>query len=105
MTQAPTIAHPDDIDREFAERAFHGTSFSPEKRGQARRMEYADQVNGLYAVLWPFARTEEQKAILAAEMERYREGYRSRMMAYLGSHANVISPMITGPARFPTARN
>lgn len=105
QSQAPIIAKLDDIDREFAERAFHGTSFSPEKRGESRRNEYAAAVNGLYAGLWPLAKTGEQKALLAAEMERYREGYLRRMTGYLASHSNVISPMITGPARFPTVRN
>jgi hypothetical protein len=38
-------------------------------------------------------------------MDRYRQGYITRMNAYLASHANVMSAMITGPARFPTARN
>src|SRR5438477_12117530 len=38
-------------------------------------------------------------------MERYRQGYLQRFTAYLASHANVASPMITGPARFPVARN
>lgn len=99
------IAKLDDIDREFAARAFHGTSFSPEKRGESRRREYVEAVNGLYAELMPLAKTDEQKALLADEMERYRQGYLKRMNAYLGSHANVISFMITGPANFPVARN
>lgn len=105
MEQPPIIASIDDIDRQFAERAFHGTSFRPEARGESRRKEYAEAVNGLYAELWPVAKTEEQKVLLAAEMERYREGYLSRMKAWLASHSNVMSAMIVGPARFPTARN
>lgn len=102
--QVPIIAHLDDISRELATRAFGGTSFDPEKRGEARRREYAEAVNGLYAELWPLAKTEEQRAILAAEMERYREGYRKHLTAYLSSHSNVVSAMIAGPANFPTAR-
>lgn len=104
MNNAPTIASIDDICPAFAARAFSGTSFTPEKRGDARRQEYADQVNGLYAVLWSFAAADEQKTLLAEEMERYKDGYRSRMNAYLASHANVVSSMIAGPARFPVAR-
>ncbi len=104
-TQSPIIATVDDIDRGFAARAFNGTSYSPEQRGQTRREQYAEAVNGLYAELWPLAKTEEQKALLATEMERYKQGCITRMNAYLSSHANVASSMITGPARFPTARN
>ena len=103
--EAPVIASPDDIDAEHARRAFYWTSMTPEVRGESRREEYADAVNGLYAELWPLAETDEQRDILAAEMERYRQGYLGRMKAWLSSHANVASPMITGPARFPTARN
>jgi hypothetical protein len=102
--QAPAIAKLDDINREFAARSFYNTSYSPEQRGESRRQEYADSVNGLYAELWPLANTDGQKNLLAAEMERYRQGYLSRMNAWLASHANVASSMITGPARFPVAR-
>ena len=103
--QAPVIASSDDIDKERARLAFAWTSMTPEVRGESRRREYADTVNALYAELWPLAGTDEQRGILAAEMERYRQGYLSRMNAWLSSHANVASAMITGPANFPTARN
>ena len=59
--QPPIIAAVDDINRELAHRAFSGTSFSPEKRGDSRREQYAAGVNGLYAELWPLAKTDEQK--------------------------------------------
>ncbi len=105
QSQAPIIAQLDDINQEHARRAFYWTSFKPEERGESRRKEYADSVNELYAELWQMARTDEQKQLLATEMERYRQGYLTRMNAFLSSHANVASAMITGPARFPTARN
>lgn len=105
LNHPPIIAELDDIDREHARRAFYWTSMTPEKRGEQRRQEYADAVNGLYAELWALAKTGEQQDLLAAEMERYRQGYRSRMNAWLSSHASVASAMITGPARFPTERN
>jgi hypothetical protein len=104
MTLAPTIAKPDDIAPQLAAGAYIGTSFSPEKRGEQRQKEYAEDVNGFYAELWPFAKTEQQKALLAEEMERYRLGYLSRMTAYLHSHTNVVSSMIAGPAGFPITR-
>lgn len=100
----PIIAQLDDISRELATRAFNGTSFDPEKRGESRRKEYVEAVNGLYAEMWGIAKTDEQKALLAAEMERYRQGYVKHLSAYLQSHSNVVSSMIAGPARFPVAR-
>lgn len=103
--QPPIIAAVDDISRELAHRAFSGTSFSPEKRGDSRREQYAAGVNGLYTELWPLAKTDEQKQLLADEMERFRQGYIKHMTAYLHSHSAVISSMIVGPARFPVERN
>src|SRR5574343_737030 len=99
------IAKLDDINKDFARAAFNGTSYSTEKRGDSRRQEYVEAVNGLYAELLPLAKTDEQKALLAEEMERYRQGYLKRMNAYLSSHSSVMSSMIVGPARFPVARN
>lgn len=100
----PVIAKPDDINPDFAARAFHGTSFSPERRGDQARQDYANAVNGLYAELWPLAKTDEQKALLAEEMERYRQGYIQHLTAYLASHANVVSSFIAGPSNFPARR-
>jgi hypothetical protein len=91
-------------DRALATRAFSGTSFSPEKRGQSRREGYAEAVNGFYAELWPLAQTDDQKALLATEMERYRQGMISMTNAYLHSHSNVVSTMIAGGSNFPVRR-
>jgi hypothetical protein len=102
---APVIASPNDIDRDRANAAFNGTSFSPEKRGQARRESYALAVNSLYAEMCPLAKTQEQKEYLASAMQWFKQGCLDRMNAYLASHSNVMSAMIVGPARFPTARN
>jgi hypothetical protein len=97
----PTIANVDDIDKRFAERAYSGVSFSPEKRGEQFREDYASHVNGLYADLWTIAQTEEQRRILADEMDRYRAGYLSRCNALLSSKSRVVSTMIAGPSNFP----
>lgn len=102
---APIIASPDDINRDRANAAFNGTSYSPEKRGQSRRESYAEAVNSLYADMWPLAKTDEQKEYLAQAMQWYKQGCLDRMNAYLASHSSVMSPMIVGPARFPVARN
>lgn len=104
MTVAPVIAKAEDIDAAFATRAFAGTSFVPEKRGQARREEYAAHVNGFYAELWPLATNDEMKTLLATEMERYRQGYLSMTNAWLASHSNIVSTMIAGPSNFPARR-
>lgn len=102
---SPTIAHPQDLPYQLACDAYRNTSFTPERRATSDQQTYADDVNGLYADMLRLAITDQQKALLAEEMERYRQGYLERYKAYLASHANVASPMITGPARFPIARN
>lgn len=103
-TTIPTIANIDDIDKGFAQRAFYGTSFDPAKRGEMRRQEYVEHIQGLYAELWPIAATDEQKAMLADEMERYRQNYLAKYHAYLASHSRIVSTMIAGPANFPSHR-
>lgn len=104
-TSAPTIASPDDIDIHTANNAFNGTSFTPEKRGYLYRDGYADAVNETYRELWPMARSEEQKSILAVEMETFRQGFQSRMVAWLHARGRCLSPMITGGSNFPVASN
>ncbi len=101
---APVIASPNDIDAAFADRAFVGTSWTPERRGYLLREDYANDVNKFYAEVWPRAQTPEQKTLLGTEMERYRDGALARMKAYLASHANVVSSFIAGPSKFPAER-
>lgn len=98
-------ASPDDISQEVAERAFLNTSFDPEKRGETARKDYAYNVNNLYAELLPLAKSDAQKDILNVQIERFKNSYRDAFLAYLNSHARVISSMITGSGNFPVARN
>ena len=94
-----------DIPELVAVAAHANTSHVPEKRGQQRREEYAATLNAAREQLDAAAKTDEQKRIADAEFARYREGMKSRTLAYLNALSRTASSMITGPANFPVARN
>jgi hypothetical protein len=94
-----------DISRELANRAHAGTSFSPEKRGEAEINDYASTLASDFENLSRDATTPEKRSLLETEFARYREGYRTRYSAYLSSRSRCLSSMITGPSNFPTRRN
>lgn len=94
-----------DIPQSLAQSAYAGVSFSPEKRGERSREDYAGTLATDYADLLALAEREKTTDLLPEEFDRFREGYAKRYRAYLASNARCISWMITGPARFPTARN
>lgn len=104
-TSTPPIASPDDIPFDFARRAYSWLSFDPDKRAHADRAEYVQDVNGLHSAMLAKCKTDDQRAILAVEIERYRVGYLKRRMAILSTRSRIASPMVTGPANFPVARN
>jgi len=93
-----------DIPEALANSAFAGTSFTPEKRGASYRADYAATLERDYAAMQAEAEKGGTLAGFDAEFARYREGYAKRYRAWLASHGRCISSMITGPARFPTAR-
>ena len=95
------IARPEDINADFAVRAFEGTSFSPERRGPQYQREYADTVNGLYEELAPLAKTPEAEEILAAEMARFKDNFLKAFNDFLASHSRLVSTMIVGGSNFP----
>jgi len=68
------IAQPEELRFDLARRAHEGTSFVPEQRARQAQQAYADAVNGLYAELLEQATTDEQKAVLDTEMQRYKAG-------------------------------
>ncbi len=85
--------------------AYSGISFSPEKRAEMTRANYASTLTADLALLETLATTDEKRATLAEEFARYREGYRRRYLIWLSAKSRCLSTMITGPANFPVARN
>lgn len=96
--------HKDDIPYEAARRAHHGTSFTPEKRAEQERTDYVNFMDALANEFVGYA-TDENRAEIAAELERFRQGYVKRRLAHLHARSRVLSSMITGPANFPVRRN
>lgn len=94
------------IGTELSDRAFYGTSHSPERRGQSARREYVIRMVEAWTEAKQAASDDPQAlARITDEFEKLRDGYLSRYLAYLGAHSNVQSSMIAGPARFPVERN
>jgi hypothetical protein len=94
-----------DIPVELARAAHSGTSFTPDVRAEQERSGYAATLAKDFANLSRYATTDEKRAQLAEEFERYRTGYRRRYLVYLGARSRCMSSMIAGPSNFPTARN
>lgn len=103
MTTFTTSELMNDLSAEAAERAYHGTSFSPEKRGESLRSEYASRIQSFAAYLEQEAAqaTEEQKD---AELARYRENLKAAYEHYIACQSRCISTLIAGPSGFPVAR-
>lgn len=93
-----------DLNRDFARRAFYGTSHSPERRGDDAIKGYCNEMEVTAKEFVKYA-TPENEEELRADLEAYRLGYLEKYRAYLAAHSQVISVLVTGPANFPTQRN
>ena len=91
----------DDIPRSAAYAAHSGTSHDPEKRAGQEQDNY---VATLTADREQMATWSDDADLVAAEFERYREGYRKRYLAYLYARSRVVSTLIAGGANFPVRR-
>lgn len=78
---------------EAAYRAYQHISFDPEKRAAQTVKDYETELN------------EDLQSMPEAEQERYTEGYKKYLFAFLSAKSRTMSSMITGPANFPVARN
>lgn len=94
-----------DMDLKLAIRAHYGTSHTPDVRGKGEVEFYISAVNGFHAEMLVLADTPEKMEFADEVTERYRVKFLEKNNAVLASRSNVMSPMITGPARFPVARN
>jgi len=93
------------IPHDLAYAAHRGTSFVPDQRAQQEQESFAATLRQNYAALAKYATTPEKQAILDAQWPRFAAGYHKRYLAYLASRSRCMSAMITGPAKFPVARN
>ena len=80
--------------RKAAVNAHHGTSFSPEKRGDSIVNDYSAELDSDIEQI-------VSKGANAEQVERYKKGYEGKLLAYLHSHSNIVSTMIAGPSNFP----
>lgn len=100
-----SFAKASDLSQEAAESAYRNMSFRPKEAGNRDIAAYVESVNSLHKEMMDLAQTPEQKAVAQNEMERYRQGYIDRQMGIWAARSKTASPMITGPAKFPVARN
>jgi len=92
-----------DLSTALAHNAFRNTSFTPERRGDHFRAEYATHLAHVRDWLTTF-RTDDNAAEIDTAFESYRAGYKSRAEAYLSAHSRCASSFITGPSGFPVER-
>ena len=78
---------------DLAVRSFEGTSHDPEGRARFYIHSYEDTLQN------------DLRLIPDEERERYTSKYREWVRTLFEKHSRILSPMITGPARFPTSRN
>lgn len=104
-TKSDGPAKASDLSAQTGERAYVNMSFSPDRRAQSDIAEYVRDVNELHTQMMERAETAEQRAVVEAEIARYREGYITRQNMLWSASARTASPMITGPANFPAAQN
>ncbi|WP_372826520.1 hypothetical protein [Polaromonas sp.] len=93
-----------DIPHALARSAHQGISFSPERRGDSARAEYAGTLAEDYAYFHAQAIKGGTLDKLPAEFARYRDGMAGRYRAYLASSSRCVSSFIAGPSNFPAAR-
>jgi hypothetical protein len=75
--------------------AHRGTSFSPDKRAEQYCSDYDRDL----------AQMREKVAELGGKPDDFEEGYTRRWLAWMAAKGRCLSPMITGPSKFPTKRN
>lgn len=90
--------------RPLAYRAHSNTSFDPEKRANTVIMQYSQELRNDLQEIKDKGLSNVSSAELEQTLTSYRQKYEKHLSAWLHSHSNVASSMITGPANFPIAR-
>jgi len=94
-----------DLDREAGRRAYYGMSHSPDRRADSDIAGYVGAVNDFWSQIAAKADTPEKMAFAVETAEAYRVGVVHWQGVIWAAYSRCMSPMITGPARFPVERN
>ena len=100
--ETPVFATPDELKLDSSRFSF--TTFDPERKVARYQTDYVDRVNSMYERLAKEAKTDAQKAILQAEVKRYKDGLLTRTLDLANADSKVANPAVTGPARFNFAK-
>ena len=89
------VAHPGYLEEYFRRAcdSYNLTSFSPEERGETDIASHEKELH------------EDLQSMPEQQRERYMENYKRYFSAMIAANSRCASAMITGPARFNTARN
>jgi hypothetical protein len=82
--------------------AYRWSSFDPDKRAERDRMEFEQEIANLLEQYTPLATTDEQRAILNAELDRYMQNYLKHYAGIYAARGRTASVMITGASNFST---
>jgi hypothetical protein len=105
VNEAPIIAHETDLSYDLALAAWYNSSHTPEQRARSEQRGYVASVQNTYNELLAICTNDQQRELLAYEMERFRQNYLKHYTAVLSAMSRTASAFITGPANFPTERN
>lgn len=85
--------------------AYRWSSFDPERRAERDRLEFEQDVAATLEQYTPLALTDEQRAILNAELDRYMQNYLKHYAGIYAARGRTASVMVTGASNFPARRN
>jgi len=96
------IASESDISMQTAIDAYRNVSWSPERRGESIRRNYAEHINSFYEELKKQVPPEKHKELLE-ELERYKEKYKAKLEEQLYRLSRIASSAVVGRSNFPTS--
>ena len=88
-----------------AKQAFSWNSMDPERAAKVRQDGYVAYMDDVYNDLSKTVKSPEQQRVLDAEMAKFNDRFLAFERESIAKRSRVASPMVTGPAKFPTARN
>jgi hypothetical protein len=97
-------AKADDLSYDTAKTAHSGTSYSPEKRARQHQTDYINAMRNMADSVQKWV-TDDNRGAIKSELVDFQRGYLKRHHAWLAAKSGTLSPMITGPSKFPTRRN